>query len=405
MAGRVKRGSPPGGGRSGREALRRRALDLVRRARGLARLLARVEGLGLPREEILHAPLGFSLSAGRDEQAARALLVGLREGLQSLAFREETLLPGKVFCFRCGSLHCAHASPRDPREVFTGYSPTGRPKWLDFVSWCIDRREARVESLLQDRNRVIALVQGGGDLHKDQLGVFGGEDPAYRILGQVTAGFFSRPGREGGGPPFALTVQALRLRDSRGEPRLVLNSLSAGTGPEEDPALREILGRTRKSLELVSLRIAGMEKSGSRADPEEMILPLLRALARDMEHESLGRARRTNHGRRRARQGERPTEAAYPEARKAQDEEILVDTLEGTVVVLGARNRVHVFTRDARHVTSFHMAGDLVRKRIHRRRWRGADPAERGAFRGALRARRAEEREEEPPGKREDREA
>ena len=185
---------------------------------------------------------------------------------------------------------------------------------------------------------------------------------------------------------------------------MVLNPLCARSGLEGDPALREILGRTRKSLELLSLRIAGMERKGSPADPEEMALPLLRALARDMEHESLGRARRTGHGRRRARQGERPTETAYPEARKAQDEEILVDTLEGTVIVLGSRNRVHVFTRDARHVTSFHMAGDLVQRRIHRRRWRGADPAERGAFRGALRARRGGTGEEKPSEKREDRE-
>ena len=387
MAGRLKRSASPERARAGGDVLLKRALDLVRRARGLARLMAREEGIRLPGEDVLHAPLGLSFSADRDEQAARAFLVGLKEGLRSLVFQDEGPASGKAYCFRCGSFHCAHAAPRDPREVFAGYSPTGRPNWLDFVAWCIDRREERVEALLQDRGRVIALVQEGRSLHREQLGVFGGDDPEYRILGQVTAGLFTRAGGGRGTPPFALTVQVVRLKTPGGGSRLVLNTLSRRQGLEDDPPLGEILAGTRKSLELLSLQIAGMERAGSPADPEEKVLPLLRSLARDLEHESLGRARRTDHGRRRAREGERPTEAAYPEARKAQDEGILVDTLEGTIIVLGSRNRVHVFTRDARHVTSFHMAADMVQRRLHRRRWRDADPAERGAFRGALRAR------------------
>ena len=377
---------PGAGPRAGEAEIRRRALDLVRRARGLARLAAAREGVPLPGGLLLHTPLEISLSPDGDAAAARALLEGLQEGIRALALQEEAPLPGRAFCFRCGSSRCAHSAPRDPREVFAGYAPTGEPQWLDLVAWCLDRREGRVESLLRDRGRVTALVQDGRDLHKDQLSVFGGKDPNYRILGQVTAGFFFG-GAKGEGAPSAATFQVLRLRDSRGEPRLMLNVLAGGAPPEEDPALGEILGRARKSLELLSLRIAGMEKAGRGEDPEEKVLPLLRALARDLEHESLGRSRRTDHGRKRARQGERPTESAYPEARRAPDENLLVDALEGTIVVLGGRNRVHVFTRDARHVTSFHLAGDQVRRRIQRRRWREADPAERGAFRGALRSR------------------
>lgn len=368
------------------ELLLRRALDLVRRARGLARLMAREEGFPLPGEDVFQARLGISFSAGKDLEAARALLAAWKEAFQARAFREEGPVPGRIYCFRCGSFHCSHSAPRDPREVFAGYSPTGRPDWVDFVAWCIDRREAGVEDLLQDRSRVVAFVQAGRDLHKDQLGVFGGEDPNYRILGQVTAGFFRAPGREEG--RFALTVQVLLLRGRDGGPLLSLNPLCRYEGIlEGDPALREILAGAGKALDLLSMQVAGLERSRSSIDPEEKVLPLLRRLARDLEHDSLDRVRRTGHGRKRARQRVRPTESAYPEARKAQDEGILVDTLEGTIIVLGANNRVHVFTRDARHVTSFHMGGDMVQRRIRRRRWRGADPAERGAFRGALRAR------------------
>ena len=57
------------------------------------------------------------------------------------------------------------------------------------------------------------------------------------------------------------------------------------------------------------------------------------------------------------------------------------------VVVLGPRGRIHVFSPDARHVTSVMMQGSAVFRRRQQHRWRPAEPGERGEFRIRLKQR------------------
>jgi hypothetical protein len=67
------------------------------------------------------------------------------------------------------------------------------------------------------------------------------------------------------------------------------------------------------------------------------------------------------------------------------DQAILWDTEKATIVVVGQKGRVHVFTPQARHVTSVVLQGSAIDRRRQQGRWREAEPEERGEFRVHLR--------------------
>ncbi|MBK9387404.1 MAG: hypothetical protein IPN34_21530 [Planctomycetes bacterium] len=128
----------------------------------------------------------------------------------------------------------------------------------------------------------------------------------------------------------------------------------------------------------------GSLRRGRTYDPSTLIERALRDFARDLDHHYRVAGRRTWHARERSDQGSRPTESAFPEARRAASERILEDSSEGTIVVLGKNGRVHVFARDGRHVTSVRMQGDEIRRRRTTKRWRDAAPSVLEHFRAAL---------------------
>ena len=54
---------------------------------------------------------------------------------------------------------------------------------------------------------------------------------------------------------------------------------------------------------------------------------------------------------------------------------------KNTVCVIGPKGRVHVFTPEAKHVTSVNMQRSAIERRRQQGRWRMAEPEERGEFR------------------------
>lgn len=120
------------------------------------------------------------------------------------------------------------------------------------------------------------------------------------------------------------------------------------------------------------------------ADPEEMVLGALRDLVRKLSHDARNRDRKTDHARERSAESQRPTQFAFDEARSARDHHLYIDTEEKTVVVIGKKGRVHVFSMDGRHVTSVIIPPPQVRTRVSQGRWRKAEPAERGTFRDTI---------------------
>jgi len=396
--------------RSGRRLARHReeprlglARHIVERLRQLARVLyeeattgraARPLEAPLDVKFLLH-PESSSVPASED---ATKLLGALRRRVSELAIHGQTYRSGRVFCYWCESSGCAHAAPPNESSVFGGYMPTGRPAWRDFASAVLARRDPRIEGLYRKPPETIAFVEGEDELAAAQLTTFGKGSPAYQVIGQIAVGYLRAP--EAGDAPLAITLQIVRSMASAADMRLDLNVLGVladgrdaealfaeGFEPELDAAIRWARG----ALGDVERRLNALRRSGDADRAEGVrpaVRPILDQLERRLEKVFRQRVRRTAHARERAEEGDRPTRNAVEDARRAGDHEVFFDASEETIVVVGAKGRVHVFSPGGRLVTSIVLSRGEVERRLVRKRWRPARREEVEAFRRALEPRR-----------------
>jgi hypothetical protein len=366
------------------------AIEAVRSLAAMAQALLRIEGVeptALPRYLDLH--LRVPIDGGNDiRHAAGTAVEQILKRVREVREHEKALRPGAVYCYFAGSSATEGTRPTEPRQVFEGYSSTGKPIFTDFVTMAIERKDPQIDRLLAGEELVLTRVAMGRVLRTQQLAEFGAQSPIYRILGQVDAGLFKVLGAAG---KCAFSFQLLRGTTLEGRIRLRMHAVGA-VDPMDlaDPAVLQILSRFQRRLDVEAMRLEGQQKQAgetAEVDEEAFVRPLLEDFARQLQSRSRSAARRTQHGLERSETGQRPTSRAYPDAGEAADADILWDVDQGTVVVLGAKGRVHVFTADAKHVTSVVMPGDAVGRRRNMGRWRLAEPEERGEFRIQVRRR------------------
>jgi len=352
----------------------------VRALADMARALLLVEGvdpLSMPRYLDLH--LRVPLDGGNDVRHAAGTAVDqILKRVREVREHEQALRPGAVYSYFADSSHAEGCRPIEPRHVFDGYSSTGKPSFADFVTLAIERKDANIERMLAGEEIVLTHVSMGRVLRTQQLAEFGGNSPVFKILGQVDAGLFRVLGDAG---RCAFSFQLLRGTTLEGRVRLRLHAVGA-VDPMDlaDPALMQILSRFQRKLDTEALRLEGKHKGGE-IDEEEFALPLLQDFAKQLQSRTRNIGRRTQHGMERSEENQRPTPKAYPDAGEANDASILWDIDQSTIVVLGAKGRVHVFTSQAKHVTSVVMQRPAVERRRQQGRWRLAEPEERGEFR------------------------
>ncbi len=370
------RPEPRRGGRDSQHS----AMLAVRALSEMAQALLKVEGvdpLAMPR--YLELNLRVPMDKGNDvRHAAGTAVEQILQRVREVREHEQALRPGAVYSYFADSSHADGCRPTEPRAVFDGYSSTGKPTFADFVTLAIERKDPQVERMLAGEEIVLTHVTMGRVLRTQQLAEFGGQSPVFRILGQVNAGLF-RTLSDGG--RCAFSFQLLRGQTLEGRVRLRLHCVGA-VDPMDlaDPALMQILSRFQRKLDGEALRLEGKLKNGE-VDEEEFVLPLLQDFAKQLQGRTRSAGRRTQHGLERSEQGQRPTSRAYPDAGEASDNAILWDIDQSTVVVLGPKGRVHVFTPDGRHVTSVAMQRAAIDRRRQQGRWRLAEPEERGEFR------------------------
>ena len=356
------------------------AVEAVRSLAEMAQALLRIEGvepLAMPR--YLDLNLRVPIDGGNDiRHAASTAVEQILKRVREVREHEKALRPGAVFCYFHGTSSAEGTRPTEPRQVFEGYSSTGKPVFADFVTMAIERKDPGIDRLLAGEEVVLTRVLMGRVLRTQQLAEFGSESPVYRILGQVDAGLFKVLGAAG---KCAFSFQLLRGTTLEGRIRLRLHVVGA-VDPMDlaDPAVMQIVSRCQRRLDTEALRLEGQSKEGA-VDEESFVRPLLEDFARQLEHRSRSAARRTQHGLERSETGQRPTSRAYPDAGEASDDAILWDVDQGTIVVVAPKGRVHVFSPDGKHVTSVVMQGDAIGRRRNMGRWRLAEPEERGEFR------------------------
>jgi len=318
----------------------------------------------------------------------------IRAAVRETVARAEAYQYGRLYCYRCESSHCSHSVPPKPSCVFAGYAPTGLPRWEELPQVLLELRHPDVERLYSPRGRHFLTVFLDPEYLKHrQLDVFGRQSKTYDILGQIVFGFLDLV------PPgttptkterVAITLQAVESRRLDGSPRLdvnvlarfadgslVLDSLSDG------PAVnRRIFGAILEARQRIAA-LAPKSSNPRKSLPHDTCLraqEILQRAARTLEHLGRQAARRTSHAEDRPRE-RRPTSKALQDALAASEEKVLSDVYRQTIVVLGPRNRVHVFSHQGRHVTSLVLDAESVQNRLKRQRWQPMEPEEVRRFR------------------------
>lgn len=320
-----------------------------------------------------------------DEQLLRAL--------RDAAARREALQPGRVWCYRCESARCEHAAPPAADRVFAGYGPTGLPSWVPLTELLLELRHPGVAALFEARSRSLAAAFiPGAALSGRQLEIFGRGSKTYEVLAQAVFGYLELRSPGGDAERAAFTLQAVETRSSHGAPRLDLNVIgrmadgSPALDALESPAQLRVLNIITVARRRLRHLLPGGAGGQHRAEPPqaaERAAAVLREAVRSLEHLGRQSQRRTLHAEGRGLE-RRPTGKAREDALAAPPECLLRDERRGTVIVLGASHRVHVFNPEGRHITSLLLDAEGVRRRRSRERWEPLPPGAARSFRAAL---------------------
>jgi hypothetical protein len=360
--------------------LTRRAQKLEAELRALATDIFRQVHGGDPSALDQSRTLGLSLPLAEGNDQAATLYAQLKEQTREWDQQTKGFSAGHVYCYRCAAHGCVHAVPPAPGMVFSGYSPTGVPQWADLVQVLLAARHERVDLLYEERPSTVALFMPGRDLKSQLLHTFGRASKTYDILGQVVCGYFRPPA--GMAERLALTIQVVEWRGEFGRFELDLNLI--GLDPEAAVLYLAEHERLRRAMERARRRIADIERrvrpskprSPKNVAPLREVPQVIRGLVQDLERQGRQGVRRTIHAEERGAQ-RRPVHMAIEDLRKAGPEDFFFDEHRKTLVVLGAKHRVHAFTLEGRHATSFSLDSASVDRRVRRGRWRSATPDER----------------------------
>lgn len=393
---RRRRGSRygPSSGRHGTQAAARRVEEALVSA--AAELYGEMFGLGGGRRRPFSLELKIVVEPGDPWRvtAEPSLEEQIQNAILDMGTQVEAFRFGRVFCYRCESSECPHSHPPRPTSVFGGYSSTGTPRWSELPHVLLDLRHPDVDLLYEPmQQRVIAAYMDGASLKARQLNIFGRFSKAYDILGQAVFGFvnLATPGATGHEPErVAFTLQVVESRWTDGSPRLELNVIGRlwdGTPAMEAMAgpfqlrIQNMISEARRRIE----HMAPPRRPGAalRLETASRAEKVLMEVVRRLEQLSRQKQRRTTHAEQRGFD-RRPTSKAWEDAEAAPDDRILWDERQKTVVVLGPRNRVHVFTPAGRHVTSLLLNAEAIQGRIRCGRWQRPSADGLGRFSRAV---------------------
>ncbi|MCB1034920.1 MAG: hypothetical protein KDD47_13920 [Acidobacteria bacterium] len=342
------------------------------------------------RRELLKIRLALPLGGRREdlERAAREAGEAVSESLKALIHHRAIFRPGRVFCLRCASTECPHAAPTEARHVFTGYGPTGLPRFVDLGQWLLEQKDPRVTDLYQTPAALLTRQADGQQLSGQLLPAYRQAESGFRLHGEVVAGWYRL--KDPAGDPHNLAVSFLLIstQGRRSARRFGINVVGLGPYGESLESLFERLGRppwsealrwAREALETVEVGAPG---KGRRQPPkgkrlEERLQGILAGLARRLEKGRRARDRRTQHAQERHDSRARPTDMAMADLRRAASEEILFDIQKETLVVLGERGRTHFFNLEGKHVTSVRYNPPTIERRREKGAWRPASAEER----------------------------
>lgn len=408
MAARTEGSDRKPAGRPSRNRRRRREIGLAARVRELRRAIAAAAweaygemfGHRLDQARPFRLELTVDVEPGDRWHLAEGddLEEQIRIAVQNMAVRAGAYRAGRVYCYRCESPDCEHALPPRTGCVFGGYSSTGLPQWPELPQALLDIGHPHVDRLFAMGSReLVAAYIDGTTLKRRQLNVFGKSSKTYDILGQLIFGYVHLKSGGTDNPNMeriAITLQAVEVRRPDGTPRLELNVLGrlddgtsvmdAFQGPFQLRILDLIVDARRRITALSPRQHSrGKHPPRLRSDAPFAVSDILTDMVRRLEHLGRQRRRRTLHAEER-REGNRPTAKAVEDAAGAPDDHLFWDEKRNSVIVVGPRKRIHVFSLEGRLITTLLLEPEVVRGRIRRHRWQLLDPDRLERFNAAV---------------------
>ncbi|MBK9387403.1 MAG: hypothetical protein IPN34_21525 [Planctomycetes bacterium] len=204
------------------ESRLQQALENVRRL-GIEACLRRAHGR-LPPLERLSFDVHLDLLQGNAQDEAHRILGAWGESIRQAEALRSAFVPGHVYCFWCNASECAHSRPARTTEVFDGYAPTGRPRWIELSDLCLQMQDIRFERILSRNDGVVTFYESGDRLKTAQIDEFGRNSPIYDIVAQIVAGYLH--GTEDDGD-LAASFQVVATRLGPTEIHYALNVISA----------------------------------------------------------------------------------------------------------------------------------------------------------------------------------
>jgi hypothetical protein len=254
---------------------------------------------------------------------------------------------------------------------------------------------------------VLARVQYGRDLRRQQLSLFGRSSRTYSILGQVVVGYLDAAGAgpvagSRAHPRAAITFQAVQIVGPDGRLFVRINPVVGGLSPEQweermagpwAPSIGRPLESAQTQIESIQNDVNAARAAKAPAALRcalRRVPAVLARLARALERGSRQTRRRTRHAEQR-RGDSRPVHKAMDDARQADLRALFYDEKRRTWIVCGPHGRTHVFNDGGRHVTSFTLAPDGAEFRVRTSRWRPLLHDEAARFLASLRPPRPED--------------
>jgi hypothetical protein len=330
--------------------------------------------------ESLRVRLDLPLSPTEEEieRQADELWQRIDGAIREILLQRARFRIGQVFCLRCASADCEHAAPARPREVFSGYGPSGIPRFVDLGELLLSRADPRVSELFGDGGGLVTRVMTEEELTEDLLPAFRDGMDSYRVHGQVAAGWYRVPDEHGSPRAMALTVQIVSAKQPRLSRRFGLNVLGVGPG---DEALEHLHDRLPSVPWSSAVRWGQSVLRNAKKMPARRLEGLLSGLARRLERQARASGRRTRHASDRHHEGTRPTRMAWSDLARAEPGSVLFDTRRQTLIVVGERGRSHVFSQEGKLVTSVRYPPATISRRLGTGLWRAATAEEEGHLR------------------------
>lgn len=344
----------------------------------------------------LSVPIRFDLPLaprnGEIDRAAAAAAEQLALEVDTLLAQRAAFRPGRVFCLRCGTANCEHATAGSSREVFAGYGPSGLPRFLELGPWLLERADPRIDRLYGEPPGFLVTSVPGEQLVANLLPAYRDRDTGYQLHGQVVAGWYRGLDAQGHSAVVAITFQiaSIRLggeRSRRARRRYGLNLVAVGPGEPLESfcnRLDEIpwIGPVRWAQNVLDSLTTAKQVAPSQL--ERRLTGLLEGFAARLGKDRRSEERRTRHARERHEQGDRPTRMAMADLARSSPDRILVDSRRDTLVVLGERGRAHVFSRAGKLVTSIRYGTESIERRRKAGIWREAKDEEILQLRAAV---------------------